>query len=59
MRLEWFGEFARRLNGGRAWCHSWPSHCQVLSLFAMIGCGNSKSLPGGFELLKWEDGQTF
>jgi hypothetical protein len=31
----------------------------VLSLFAMIGCGNSKSLPGGFELLKWEDGQTF
>ena len=31
----------------------------VLVLLAISACSNSKSLPGGFELLKWEDGQTF
>ena len=31
----------------------------VVLLLAITACGNSKSLPGGFELLKWEDGKTF
>jgi uncharacterized lipoprotein NlpE involved in copper resistance len=31
----------------------------VCLLLTLVGCSNTKALPGSFELEKWEDGETY